>query len=68
MKHVKLLLFQKCICFLSFQGEESFLSAKKQLLEKVKKWLPGMFDVLDVDEASPGLTVNEHSHWYNCLN
>lgn len=36
---------------------------KDQLLEKVKKCLPGMFDVLDFNEASPRLTVNAQPHW-----
>lgn len=73
MQNVKLhskITFQKCSFFLSFQGEGRCLSyqQKDQLLEKVKKCLPGMFDVLDVNEASPELPVNEQPHWCNCLN
>lgn len=61
--------FQTCSYFLSFQGEDWCLSyqQKDQLLENVKKCLPGMFDVLDVNEASPGLPVNEQPHWCNIL-
>lgn len=36
-------------------------------MEQVKKCLPGMFDVLGVSEASPGLPVNEQPHLVQLL-
>lgn len=58
-----LTLLQKCSFLLSFQGEGWCLTyqQKDKLLEKVRKCLPGMFDLLDVNEAPLGLPVNEAS-------
>lgn len=62
--------FQKYSFFPSLKGEGWCLSyqQKDQLLKEVKKCLLGMFDVLDFNEASPGLPVNEQPHWFDSLN